>query len=128
MVFSDTFSIEFPDLLHINEANLDLEIENGLPLNVCFDLSVLNGNHINMTQPCLFHSNLDSNNQLFSPSYNQLSATLDSTNSSILLDEKKIVLNATIYSPDTTTFFPVLLSDWLNYKLGLTLNADINIE
>ena len=128
LVFSDTFSIEFPEILHINEANLDLEIENGLPLSVCFDLSVLNGNHINMTQPCLFHSNLDSNNQLFSPSYNQLSATLDSTNSSILLEEKKIVLNATIYSPDTTTFFPVLLSDWLNYKVGLTLNADINIE
>ena len=81
-----------------------------------------------MTQPCLLHSNLDSNNQLFSPSYNQLSATLDSANSSILLEEKKIVLNATIYSPDTTTFFPVLLSDWLNYKVGLTLNADINIE
>ena len=128
LVFSDTFSIEFPEILHINEANLDLEIENGLPLSVCFDLSVLNGNHINMTQPCLFHSNLDSNNQLFSPSFNQLSATLDSTNSSILLEEKKIVLNATIYSPDTTTFFPVLLSDWLNYKVGLTLNADINIE
>ena len=128
LVFSDTFSIEFPEILHINEANLDLEIENGLPLSVCFDLSVLNGNHINMTQPCLFHSNLDSNNQLFSPSFNQLSATLDSTNSSILLEEKKIVLNATIYSPDTTTFFPVLLSDWLNYKVGLTLNADVNIE
>ena len=128
LVFSDTFSIEFPEILHINEANLDLEIENGLPLNVCFDLSVLNGNHINMTQPCIFHSNLGSNNQLFSPSYNQLSATLDSANSSILLEEKKIVLNATIYSPDTTTFFPVLLSDWLNYKVGLTLNADINIE
>ena len=128
LVFSDTFSVEFPDLLRINEANLDLEIENGLPLNVCFDLRVLNGNHINMNQPCLFHSNLDSSNQLYSPSYNQLSATLDSTNSSILLEEKKIVLKATIHSPDTTTFFPVLLSDWLNYKLGLTLNADINIE
>ena len=128
LVYSDTLSVEFPDLLRINEANLDLEIENGLPLSVCFDLSLLNGNHINMTQPCLFHSNLDSNNQLFSPSFNQLSATLDSTNSSILLEEKKIVLNATIYSPDTTTFFPVLLSDWLNYKVGLTLNADINIE
>ena len=128
LVFSDTFYVEFPDLLRINEANLDLEIENGLPLNVCFDLRVLNGNHINMTQPCLLHSNFDSNNQLYSPSYNQLSATLDSTNSSILLDEKKIILNAIIHSPDTTTFFPVLLSNWLNYKLGITLNADINIE
>ena len=93
-----------------------------------FDLRVLNGNQINMTQPCLFHSNLDSNNLLDSPSYNQLSATLDSADCSTLLNERKIVLNTTIHSPDTTTFFPVLLSDWLNYKLGITFNADINLE
>ena len=128
LVYSDTLSVEFPDLLRINEANLDLEIENGLPLNICFDLRVLNGNQIDMTQPCLFHSNLDSNNLLDSPSYNQLSATLDSTNCSTLLNERKIVLNTTIHSPDTTTFFPVLLSDWLNYKLGITFIADINLE
>lgn len=129
LVFTDTLSVEFPDLVRINEANLDIEIENAIPLSFCFDLSVLNGDKINLTQPCFIHSNLDSNNLISTPSLSHLTASLDSANSSTLLRENKIIFKAIIYSPDTSSYFPVFTtSDWLNYKLGLTFNADINIE
>ena len=128
LTYIDTILVELSDVVKINEATIDLEIENTLPKSICFDLHVLNGNQITLSQNCIEHGVLDANNNVVSPSMNVISAQLDSINSSILLNEQKIIMNVSVNSPDTLSSFPIMIDQYINYKMGMMLNANFSVE
>ena len=79
-------------------------------------------------QNCIEHGVLDANNNVVSPSMNVISAQLDSINSSILLNEQKIIMSVSVNSPDTLSSFPIMIDQYINYKMGMMLNANFSVE
>ena len=126
--YTDTITVTIPENIHPKSAKIYMDIENELPLNCCIYMTILNGDSLNISPRCITSANLLNSGNLSESENSSIEIQVNNKAMNQLINEKKIILDLVLNSPDTTINFPISENQNFIYKMGVELNTNISIE
>ena len=124
----DSIDIIFPENIKPKQGIIEMKINNELPLECCLSIKLLNGDSVSINPKCIPSAIVDVNGNFIESNNNEFEIVLDENTMDYLTNEKKIILEIILNSPNSTNNFPIKNDQYFSYEINLELNTEINID
>ena len=124
----DSIDIIFPENIKPKQGIIEMKINNELPLECCLSIKLLNGDSVSINPKCISSAIVDVNGNFIESNNSEFEIVLDENTMDYLTNEKKIILEIILNSPNSNNNFPIRNNQYFSYEINLELNTEINID
>lgn len=126
--YCDTINFSFPESIRPNNGKLIFEITNEFPFSFCIHLNVPNGDSIIIEPNCINPSIVDDFGNLIDAQTTQMEIPLNRDMLNQIIDQKNILFNLIVNSPDSLINYPITSQQCIYYKIGIDLNTTVSLK